>query len=263
MSDPNHKAIINAPHTEIQRMHPVVAAALATGPDPATLRELLAVQREWESGEAKKAYTRALTALKRDMPTVIGKDTTVDFQTAKGRTRYTHTSLAAAMDAVTGPLTAHGFSLGWEPSRNERGDVVVTCRLVHSEGHSETCTLSAPVDTSGSKSPAQGVASTVTLLSRYTALALLGIATADMGEPVGNDHEQAADPARVDANRNLRAASALQKYGRTREEAEHHLGRKVSEWTDADLARLKEWLAPPKQPKDFDDSVDAGTDPRM
>jgi ERF superfamily protein len=250
MSDPKHQTNVHAPSAAIQVMHPVVQAGLqhlGATPDPATLRELLAVQREWEQGEAKKAFTRALAALKRDLPTVIQRDSVVDFTSTKGRTFYRHTSLAAVMDAVTGPLTQHGFSLSWHPSTSGTGtgtQVMVTCKLVHSEGHFEETSISAPVDTSGSKSPAQGVASTITLLSRYTALSLLGIATADMPEPRGNDEPNAKPDSSVDADRNLRAMGRLAKLGKTREDAEAFVGRKVSEWTSADIDNLKEWVKP-------------------
>lgn len=173
-----------------QPMHPVVRAALSANPDPATLRELLAVQREWEAGEAKKAYTRSMVALKRDLPKVIQRDATVDFMNKAGaRTYYKHTTLAAMVDGITEPLTAHSFSLSWRPS-TAQNQVTVTCRLTHSEGHFEECSIGAPPDTSGSKSTAQGVASTITLLSRYGALSLLGIATADMRDPSGEPLEE-------------------------------------------------------------------------
>jgi hypothetical protein len=89
--------------------------------------------------------------------------------------------IAAHADLATqifgsGFLRAHGFVLTWIPSTPAPGTVTVLCRLLHCDGHFDEATLSAPVDTSGNKSPAQGVASTVSLLSRYTALALLGIA---------------------------------------------------------------------------------------
>lgn len=244
MSESKHTSNVNAPTTAIQVMHPVVQAGLAhlgNTPDPATLRELLAVQREWEQGEAKKAFTRALAALKRDLPTVIHRDAVVDFTSQKGRTHYRHTSLAAVMDAVTGPLTQHGFSLSWTPATSGQA-VTVTCKLTHADGHHEETSITAPIDTSGSKSPAQGVASTITLLSRYTALALLGIATADMPEPVGENEDDRPRGSTVSADRNLKAVAALSKYGKTREDAEAFLGRKVPDWTSADLDNLKQWL---------------------
>lgn len=241
MTDEHKTTIMHAPiAAPATRMHPLVNAAMQSGAlaDPATLRELLAVQREWEAGEARKAYARALSSLKRDLPTVIAKDSTVDYQSAKGRTFYRHASLAGVMDAITDPLTSHGFSLSWVPSSGERGGVRVTCRLTHAEGHIEECALEAPPDTSGAKSSAQAIASTITLLSRYTALALLGIATADMPEDTGEAAKVVAHD-EIDADRNLRAAKWLADQGVSREAVERHIGRPVSGWTTADLDEVR------------------------
>jgi len=250
MSEPHDgKAITIVEHAANAAMSPVVAMGmrmLAQNPNPETLRELLAVQKDWEANEARKAFAAALVALKRDLPTVIDRDMKVDFTSAKGRTHYTHASLAGAMDAITGPLTQHGFSLAWTPTTGKDG-VSVTCRLTHAAGHREECTISAPPDTSGSKSPAQAVASTITLLQRYTALSLLGIATADMKEPAGE--ERAAAPSdEVDSARNLAAVGWLTKQGKSRVDAERFIGRPVAEWTASDLHRLKAWGAPQRDP---------------
>lgn len=238
MTDRDHAITVAAPDALAapSRLHPMVEAAIQAGATPDQLREFLALQREHEAHEAMRAYQRAMVALKAALPTVLARDTLVDFATAKGRTTYRHTSLAAAVDAVTPVLTEHGFSASWVPGTTDRGGVTVECRLTHCAGHTETASLVAPVDTSGSKSPAQGVASTITLLSRYTLLSLLGIATADHAEPSGPPAE------RVDANRTLRAVARLKKLGLSREAAEEHLGRDVSAWTGADLERLAAWV---------------------
>lgn len=254
MTDTHATTIMTAPTTAPERMHPLVSAAMRSGAlaDPATLRELLAVQREWEAGEARKAYARALAALKRDLPTVIDRDSTVDFTSKAGaRTFYTHSSLAGVMDAITGPLTQHGFSLSWVTTSGERGSVRVTCRLTHSEGHQEDgCALEAPPDTSGSKSPAQAIASTITLLERYTALATLGIATKDMPEPAPRPDDAPKDVGDVvDPGKNLRAAKWLADRGIAREEVERRIGRPVSEWTAADLEAVRAFAKPPAETK--------------
>jgi hypothetical protein len=220
MTEPTHKSTAIIERGEIsENMHPVVKAAMAHGPDPETLRELLAVQREWEANEARKAYAAALVELKTDLPTVIKKDATVDFKSSKGRTFYTHASLAGVMDAITEPLTKHGFSLTWTPSNEQK--ITVTCRMTHAAGHFEEATLSAPPDASGNKNPVQQVASTVTYLQRYTALALLGIATADM--PDVDDGKP--EPNHVDADRNLLAVQTIKKHGKKVQDAEARVGR--------------------------------------
>ena len=238
--DDHGKAIIPAQvdieARELPRLHPAVAAVMSGQIPPDVLRQVLEIQREYEAGEARKAFTRALVNLKRDLPAVLARDKAVDFTSGKGRTHYTHTSLAAAMDAVTEPLAAHGFSISWIPATDGDRLVRVTCRLTHRDGHHEETTLAAPPDDRGLKSSAQAIASTVTLLSRYTLLAMLGIATGDQVEPRG---EAQADPAQVDQARNLRAAAALRSLGLDVSDVEADIGRPVAEWTAEDLGVVR------------------------
>jgi hypothetical protein len=239
MSEKKHDAVAIIEKTQPPiLMHPVVQAGLASNPDPATLRELLAVQREWEAGEARKAYTSALVRLKADLPAVIAKDTEVDFTSRKtgARTHYKHASLSAAMDAVTPHLTRHGFSLSWVPSTPD-GKVRVTCKLTHAGGHSEECSITSDVDTSGNKSRAQGTASTITLLQRYTALSLLGIATADMTEPKGGGNKASS----IDSAANLRAVAAIKMHGFSLSEVEGMVGRPPRQWDSSDLDKVRRW----------------------
>lgn len=171
-------------------LHPLVAAVMTQNPSIETLRELMALQREHVADLAKRAYTSAITEMKRELPTVIDKDREVDFKNKNGtRTNYWHASLAAVMGAVTAPLAKHGFSLSWHP-KIENNMVYVTCRLTHAAGHFEETMLWGPIDTSGNKSDVQGVMSTVTLLSRYTAMSILGLATRDMHEPTGDGRDE-------------------------------------------------------------------------
>jgi hypothetical protein len=240
MSDPKHQQMSVVQHAAVpDNMHPLVRfgmQALAANPDPGTLRELLTLQREWEAGEAKKAFVRALVALKADLPVIIAHDKTVDFK----QVHYTHTSLGAVMTAIDEPLRTHGFAINWLPHTDKPGMVGVTCRLTHIGGHAEESSLVAPVDSSGAKSPAQGTMSTITLLRRYTLLSMLGIATADMGEP--GAAKPAADS--VNAAENLKCAAWLQKQGKTRADAEALVGRSVPDWTAADLAKIGDWADP-------------------
>ena len=233
---------------DARRLAPVVAQAMVRGgplDDPATISALLDVQERWEANEARREYHEAMVSLKGDLPAVIGHDKEVKFNDVL----YTHTTLAAAMAAVQGPLTTHGFALQWKPETCEKL-VTVTCRLTHRGGHSEECSISSQPDNSGRKGPAQAVASTITYLSRYTALSLLGIATADMKEPHGPREEE---PAKVDVNKNLGAAAWIEEQGGSVAEAERLVGRLVAEWTADDLGRIREWARAPSK-GDADDS---------
>ncbi len=239
MSDKEHAITTVAPSEVVHntRMHPLVAASMGHGLDPANLRELMVLQREYEAHEAKKAYVAAMVALKRDLPSVLTRDKEVRF----GNTRYQHTTLAAAVDAIVPILTEHGFSHSWIPDSAGK-DVRVTCTLTHGAGHTESCTISAPPDNSGNKNSGQQVASTITLLSRYTLLALLGIATRDHVDPEPKEQKTG----KVDAGRNLKALSWLVGLGYTEEDARTYTGRPCSEWDADDLSRIRAHFTPNK-----------------
>lgn len=224
--------------------HPLVAAAMAHGQmDPATLRELLQLQREWEAGEAKRAYAQALVSLKRDLPSVLARDRKVSFS----GTNYTHTSLAYAVEAILPHLIKHGFSHTWIPA-SDRGVVRVTCRLTHAMGHSEESTIEAPPDDKGSKSKAQGVASTITLLERYTLLAILGIATSDMKEPEGVGKDS------VDTRSNLRTVGWIVRNGYSVDDVCAWVGgRKEDAWTVADVDTIRRRIKAERAEKGSDE----------
>lgn len=227
MSD-DHK-IVRA-HEQDAPLHPLVRLAMrgSEAVDPAAMRELLAVQREWEAGESRKAFDRALRSLKADLPSSIEHDKTVRFKDV----RYTHTSLAAALDAVTPALSSHGFSLTWT-TQNDAQRVTVTAHLRHEAGHEAQTTLSAPVDRMGGKSETQGVASTCTLLRRYTALALLGIATREQRDP--EPDASAVAPLQV----RTRALGALGQRGMSEAEVVRLAGAPFDAWTAEHVARLR------------------------
>jgi hypothetical protein len=244
-------------------MSPVVLAVLAQNPDAATLRECLNIQREYDREEARKQFTVAFVRLKMDLPKILAHDKSVSLD--RGKTvAYTHTSLGGAVEAVVPHLINYGFAHSWTPSTDENGQVVVTCELLHIGGHSKQATLKAAPDAKGSKSSAQAVQSSVTSLERYTLLAVLGIATGDMGEPrVDQDEKQEErqptgdQPPPDDKALNARAVRWLMDQRILVASAEHFIGRKVAEWTQADRARLKPWAT--KKPAAHDSTCPAAT----
>lgn len=237
----NHIVKMTEPR-EIQssQMHPLVTAAMRSGEiDTETLSKLMDLQERWEKNEAKKTYTAAMVKLKAELPSTLNRDKTVDFTSKRtdGKVNYSFTTLASAMNAVSPCLTKFGFSLSWTPVTGERM-VSVTCRLTHTDGHFEEATLSAAPDPSGTKNHVQAIGSTISYLQRYTALSLLGIATADMRCA----DEIKSDKTTVDANKNLQAVAWMQQQGIDVKDAESHVQRPVQQWTDEDLATLKEWI---------------------
>jgi hypothetical protein len=155
----------------------MIRMAVSGGADLEKLEKLLALQERWEANEAKKSYHLAMSEFKENPPK-IEKDKRVNF--GSGKASYSHASLANVVEKITKELSKYGLSASWKTQQN--GQIVVTCKITHVQGHSEETTLSAPSDTSGSKNAIQAIGSTITYLERYTLLAALGLATYDQDD---------------------------------------------------------------------------------
>jgi hypothetical protein len=176
----------------------LMMTAIEKGLDLDKVEKAMALQERYEANEARKAYHDAMAGFKSNPPE-IDKDRHVKFQTAKGTTEYRHASLANVTDKINSALSQHGLSAGWKVSQADK-QITVTCTITHRLGHSESTALSASPDDSGSKNQIQAVGSTISYLSRYTLLALTGLATHDMdddgngsGEPTYITTDQATE----------------------------------------------------------------------
>ena len=150
--------------------------AVESGADLDRLERLMALQERWEAGEAKKAFTAAMTAFKAE-PIQIFKLKEVSFTTRDGDTpSYKHAELSDVTDAIGPAMAKHQLSYRWDV-KQEGSLITVDCIVTHVLGHSETVTMQGAPDTSGKKNAIQQVASTVSYLQRYTLLAATGMST--------------------------------------------------------------------------------------
>lgn len=154
-------------------------AFLRAGGTVAEMRDVLALQREWEAGEAKKAYVSAMAEFKKNPPTIF-KDKQVAFESKAGgaKTDYWHATLGNVAEAIIEGLAKVGISHSWKPERIA-DRIHVSCTLTHQAGHSESISLDGPLDNSGNKNSIQQMSSTTTYLSRYTLLMITGLAVKD------------------------------------------------------------------------------------
>jgi hypothetical protein len=171
--------------------------AIASGAPMEMVEKLMALVERREANEARKAFESAMAAAAGELPSIT-KNKLVDFTSAKGRTRYRYEGLDDVADAVRPVLAKHGLSFRFRTAEDAQR-LVVTCRIVHADGHAEECSLSAPRDESGQKNAAQSIASTVTYLQRYTLKAALGLAASldDDGQASGTPG--AKPPSRITA----------------------------------------------------------------
>lgn len=165
--------------------------AKEAGLDAEQMKEMLAVQKDWEANEARKAYHLAVAAFKAEEISIT-KDKKVGYDSNDGqsRTEYSHASLANIVETSVPYLSRHGLSHGWTTEQQEGGIIRVTCHLTHELGHSESTSLQSSPDSSGKKNNIQAIASTITYLERYTFLAITGLATRDMQD----DDAETAEP---------------------------------------------------------------------
>jgi hypothetical protein len=171
----------------------VLQLAIQQGADVDKLAKLLELQERWEAGQARKAFTAAMTRFKQNPPR-IGKNKHVKmvFKDGRGSAEYDHATLDHVTAQVTKALSAVGISHKWEVE--QQNGISVTCVLTHELGHSERTTLSAGADTSGSKNAIQAIGSTVTYLQRYTLLAATGLAASDQDDDGKTSDHRAAMP---------------------------------------------------------------------
>lgn len=158
----------------------MLMAAIDKGMDLDKLEKFMELQFKYEQNQARKAYFEAMTAFKA-APPEIEKNKHVKFDTLKGKTEYDHATLDNVIEKINSALSEHGLSASWT-TKQENGNVTVTCRISHVLGHFEETSLTASPDQSGGKNSIQALGSTVTYLERYTVLALTGLATKGMDD---------------------------------------------------------------------------------
>ena len=134
------------------------------------LNALLAVKERWEAGEAKKAYTEAMTEFKTSAPIV-----TKDRDNKQYESKYT--SIGNLVNTVNPHLSKYGLSARWDIDQSN--GIKVTCVMTHRLGHSESTSMSGPPDNSGKKNPLQEIKSTITYLKAATFEAITGLASTD------------------------------------------------------------------------------------
>lgn len=170
-----------APTQPVDSVLAVIARA-ASDPacDVAKLEALLALKERIDAAEAKRQFHAAMARLQPRMPRVKKLDKiTVDSQRT-GKTHVTpYATLERIDEAVRDLLADEGFSVSYDTEQADKG-VTVRILVSHAAGHTETRSMTLPLDISGSKNATQAVGSTIKYGQRYLLCAFFNIIT--MGE---------------------------------------------------------------------------------
>ena len=122
------------------------------------------------AAQAKAEHSAAKSAALASMPSIP--------KSGRGHNKMPYATLKDITTATRPFLAKHDLSLGWDVAvENDR--IIVTAKLVHSNGHEEKTSLPLPFDASGSKNAVQAIGSSQTYGQRYTAQAILGLSLGD------------------------------------------------------------------------------------
>ncbi len=174
--------------SEVMNPSKLLEIAVSKDADIDKLSKLMELQVKWEANEARKAYVIAMNEFKADPPEIF-KDSFVSFSTSKGKTEYSHASLANVVSVIGAALAKHDLSHHWNIEQLDAGQIRVTCVVTHAMGHSESVPMQSGPDQSGGKNNIQAVASTTTYLQRYTLLSATGLATKENNDDGGGNSE--------------------------------------------------------------------------
>ncbi len=136
------------------------------------MQQLFDLQLRYEANEARKAYNEAMSCFREKAPAI-----------AKTRTGHNikYAGLSESIEAIQPLLSQFGLSHQWK-TKQDGPLISVECTVTHRLGHSESTSLSAAPDTSGSKNAIQAIGSTVSYLERYTLYAILGLSSREMDD---------------------------------------------------------------------------------
>ena len=163
--------------------------ALQRGAPLEVLTKLLDLQDREENKQARKEFNAAFAKAKKNLPVMI-KNRTVGFDSKKPgstRTSYKHADLAEIVGKVAPILAEQELWHRFETENMPNEPITVTCVVGHANGYQIENTLRAGRDESGNKNAIQAVGSTVTYLSRYTLMSILGLAAATDDDGVASE----------------------------------------------------------------------------
>jgi len=147
----------------------LMQTAMQNGADPAYLRELLAVRREWEADEAKKAFNLAVAEFQRRAPIVAKLDEAYGKKYAR-RDRIWRT--------IRPLLTELGLSVTFQICEVKGEICHVEGQLRHRDGHGERLVQDVPIpELLKGQNAAQQLGSADEYARRYWLCSALGIVT--------------------------------------------------------------------------------------
>ena len=175
--------LVEAENTQLQEKENTMVSmiermAMSPDVDVEKLERLMVMQEKMLDREAEQMYTRSMVAVQSKIQAV-----TRDKVNPQTHSRFV--SLEAMKKVVVPVYTDEGFALSYGEAESTKEDMVrVTCKVMHSGGHSERFFYDCPIDDKGiagktNKTPTHGKASAVTYGERYILKLIFNITIQD------------------------------------------------------------------------------------
>lgn len=153
-----------------------ITQAIASNAPVETMERLFDLRAKVKAEIAKEQFTVALGKFQSECPAV--KKTKKVLNKDGRSTRYQYAPLDAIVEQIRKKLAETKLSYSWDVKHAD-GHMVVTCKITHMLGHSDTSSIEIPIDKEGFMTAPQKYASAQTFAKRYTLINALGISTGD------------------------------------------------------------------------------------
>ena len=177
-TQPSQQVVVRgpAPTTAANMLAVIARAAADPKVDAVKMRQLLDMQKEIRAEEARISFTEAFIEMSAELPVINAKGR-IEIEGKSGKKgQSTPFATFNEINKVTKPiLHRYGFALWCEPDFAPDGRIIVHGHLDHRGGHGKTCSISMPLENSGSKNNVQGIGSSLSYGKRYCAVALLNL----------------------------------------------------------------------------------------
>lgn len=194
-----NEVIVTNSGTQVQQVSAemrMLEKAIEKGADFEVVEKLYDLVERNQQAQAKKAFHTAMSVFQSCVQ-MAHKSASASFRTKNGgQMGYSFASLDDVIKVARPALQKSGLSYTfkvkqeagtvkkWNDSAKKFMDAATTivsvmCTISHGDGHSESCSLTSPLEDSGQKNALQQIGSTVSYLKRYTLCSALGIATSD------------------------------------------------------------------------------------
>ena len=169
----------------------VMMNALNNGMSLDKVEKMMELQERYEKREAEKAYNSAMAEFKK-IPVVINKDMVNEQYNSK------YSSIGATVNPISPIMAECGLSHKWDfDSETDPKFITGKCVVTHKDGHSDSVSMTCPIDMSGKKNPIQQIKSTRTYIRIETFTSVMGLTSS---EDVSDDGNGASPQQKVITN---------------------------------------------------------------